>query len=195
MAILVTFSLLAGLGGWAVASIPAPDDVSTFWIGNFSSPWAVLAFGAGWAQRGRLWAVVTAVVAEIACVAGFYSRLLFLDPAHLGLSPATAPLESFSVGLSGWLVFVGPWMLLGVGAGVVYGLLGASWARSRTLLAAVTLGLPFLVEPLAWPIYVGFVKGPAIIWIAEVGVGATIIALAFRSRRSTSNASSPTAAR
>src|SRR4051812_39257920 len=85
--LLVIFAFVGLLLGLVMSSIPAPSDVGTFWVGNVSSPWAVLAFGAGWAQRARVWAAAAGVAAEVACVAGFYGQFLvgaLADSRRLG---------------------------------------------------------------------------------------------------------------
>jgi len=188
----VAYVLAGGLFGFAMSSIPAPGDVSTFWIGNFSSPWAVLAFAAGWSQASRRWGVLTAIAAEIACVTGFYLGLLHLDPRRLGLSADTAPIVSVAVGLGRWLLFVAPWIFAGIGAGVVYGYLGGWWGRSRSLVAGSLLAVPFLVEPLVWPVYVGHAQGPAWLWFAEIAAGLVILATAaVASRRAQSSRGQP----
>ena len=123
--VLLVSSALAGLLlGRLMSSLPAPSDVGTFWVGNFSSPWAVLAFLAGWSQRSRIWASAAGVAAEVACVAGFYAKLLFVDPDRLGLPRSTAPLTLIGTGVSQWLWFIAPWVAVAIGAGVAYGLLG-----------------------------------------------------------------------
>ena len=65
----------------------------------------------------------------------------------------------------------------GVGAGIVYGYLGAWWGRSRSVIPAALLALPFFVEPLAWRVYNGYLKGPAITWLCEALVGAGLLAV------------------
>ncbi len=45
--VVVLLGLAGLLLGLFMSSLPAPSDVRTFWVGNFSSPWAVLAFVAG----------------------------------------------------------------------------------------------------------------------------------------------------
>jgi hypothetical protein len=182
---IIAFMLGAALFGFAMSSIPAPADVSTFWVGNFSSPWALLAFLAGWSQGRTAWAILTAIGAEMSCVAGFYGRFLFgsFHPDSLGLPRDTAPLAVASLALGHWLSFVAPWMVVGIGAGVVYGVLGAWWAHSRSFVAGALVAVPFIVEPLIWPIYVGRVQGPALVWIGEVVAGAAVlatVALAWR---------------
>jgi hypothetical protein len=39
------------------------------------------------------------------------------------------------------------------------------------------LVLPFLVEPLAWQAYSGYLKGPTIVWLCEALVGAGLLAV------------------
>ena len=171
----VLFALAGMLLGLFMTSLPAPSDVGTFWVGNFSSPWALLAFLAGWSQRSRIWAATAGVSAEVACVAGFYVKFLFVDPDHLGLPHSTAPLNLIGVGVSHWLWFVAPWVAVAIGAGVVYGLLGRWWGESRAIAAGVAIALPFMVEPAAWRVYVGFSQGPLVLWLAEAAVGIAIL--------------------
>jgi hypothetical protein len=121
----LALSALAGvLLGSFMTSLPAPSDVGTFWVGNFSAPWALLAFGAGWAQRSRLWAAIDGVSAEVACVAGFYAKFLVFDPDRLGLPRSTNLLTLVETGLSQWLWFIAPWVVVAIVAGVIYSLLG-----------------------------------------------------------------------
>ena len=70
--LLVSCALAGLLLGMLMSSLPTPSTRTTFWIGNLSSPWAVLAFIAGRSQRSRIWAAGAGVAAEVACVAGFY---------------------------------------------------------------------------------------------------------------------------
>jgi Family of unknown function (DUF6518) len=174
--VLLVSSALAGLLlGRLMSSLPAPSDVGTFWVGNFSSPWAVLAFLAGWSQRSRISAAAAGIAAEVACVAGFYAKLLFVDPDRLGLPRSTDALTLIGTGVSQWLWFIAPWVAVAVGAGVVYGLLGRWWGESRSIVAGVAIALPFIVEPAAWRVYVGFGQGPLGLWLVEVAVGIAIL--------------------
>ena len=75
-ALLITLG--AALFGYVMACLPAPDVPSAFWIGNFSAPWAVLAFLVGWSRRGPVSAMLAGVLAEVACVVGFYDLPGFL---------------------------------------------------------------------------------------------------------------------
>jgi hypothetical protein len=177
--ILLVLCALAGLLlGVLMSSLPAPSDVGTFWVGNFSSPWAVLAFLAGWGQKSRIRAAVAGVAAEVACVVGFYGQFLVgavVDPRRLGFVDSTDALTLIRTAVSQWLWFIAPWVVVAIGAGVVYGLLGRWWGKSRSIVAGVALALPFIVEPAAWRVYVGFGQGPLVLWLVEVAVGIAIL--------------------
>jgi hypothetical protein len=180
---LLVSSALAGLLlGGLMSSLPVPSTVSTFWVGNLSSPWAVLAFVAGLSQRSRIWAAAAGVAAEVACVAGFYVKLLFVDPDHLGLPHSTAPLTLIGTGVSHWLWFISPWVVVAIGAGVVYGLLGRWWGESRSIVPGAAIALPFILEPAAWRIYVGFGQGPIVLWFMEAAVGIAILGSVIAAR-------------
>lgn len=185
---LLGLSVLAGaLLGLFMASLPAPSDTRTFWIGNFSAPWAVLAFAAGWSQRSRPWSAMGAAAGEVAIVVGFYGSGLvgeFADPERLlGLEPYPGPLPFIETALGGWLGLAGPWMVLALAAGVVYGLLGRWWRESRAIAAGVAIALPFLVEPLAWRVYDGFLKGPLAVWAVEIAAGIALLSWVLLARR------------
>jgi hypothetical protein len=185
--LLVSCALAGLLLGWLMSSLPRPSDVGTFWVGNFSAPWAVLAFGAGWAQRSWLWAAVAGVTAEVACVTGFYGQFLVgdvVDPRRLGFVDSTDALTLIGTAVSQWVWFIAPWVVVAIGAGVVYGLLGRWWGKSRSIVAGVAIALPFIVEPAAWRAYVGFGRGPLVLWLVEVAVGIAILSwvIAARSR-------------
>ncbi len=177
---------VAALFGYAMARLPAPHEPSAFWIGNLSAPWAVLAFLAGSSQRRVVPAVLVAVLAEVACVVGFYDlpghligfckgmSLAYCLGAPQGSSPISLELTLFQIWLRG---SPAQWLIAGVGAGIVYGYLGAWWGRSRSVVPAALLALPFFVEPLAWQAYDDYLKGPAIIWLYEALVGAGLLAV------------------
>jgi hypothetical protein len=184
--VLLVLSALAGaLLGLVMSSLPAPSDIGTFWVGNFSAPWAVLAFGAGWAQRSRLWAAIGGVAAEVAIVVGFYGQFLvgpIVDPRRLGLPPPTG-LTLIETAVANWLSFAGPWLVLAIGAGVVYGVLGRWWGQSRSIVAGVAIALPFFVEPFAWRVYDGFLKGPLAVWAIEMAAGIALVGWVLLARR------------
>ncbi len=144
-----------------------------------------LAFGAGWAQRSRLWAGVVGVAVEVACVAGFYGQFLVgdvVDPKRLGFVDSTDALTLVGTAVSQWLWFIAPWVVVAVGAGVVYGMLGRWWGESRSIVAGVAIALPFIVEPAAWRVYVGVGQGPLVLWLAEVAVGIAILGWVIAAR-------------
>jgi hypothetical protein len=181
--VFAAFAVGGWLLGYAVSGLPAPDDPAAFWAGNFSTPWAVLAFAAGMAQGRRRSGATTALAAEVSCVAGFYTRLLFLDAAHQGLAADTPAVAAAVQGLAHWLGFIAPWLAVGVGAGVLYGALGARWAESRWLPAGLALAFPFFIEPLAWPLYLGRAQGPVAVWVFEVTIGLVVLWFVARSWR------------
>jgi hypothetical protein len=186
--VLLVLSALAGsLLGLFMASLPAPSDTGTFWVGNFSAPWAALAFAAGWAQRSRIWAAIGAAAAEVAIVVGFYGLGLvdsLADPRKvLGPAPYPGLLPFIETAVANWLRFAGPWVVLAIGAGVIYGLVGRWWGQSRSILAGGAIALPFIVEPVAWRVYDGFLKGPFVVWFVELAVGITLLGWVLVARR------------
>jgi hypothetical protein len=198
--VLLVFSALAGaLLGWFMSSLPTTSDPGTFWVGNLVAPWAVLAFGAGWAQRSRPWAALGGVAAEVAIVAGFYASVLagpVVDPwAHFGPPPYPGLLTLIETGLSGWLWCIAHWAVPAIGAGVVYGLLGRWWGRSRSIVAGVAIALPFFVEPIWWRVYDGFLKGPLVVWFVEIAVGFMLLGWVLVARRPLRRGSAPPAVR
>ena len=187
MAAAAVTSVGAALFGHVMASMPLTSfrDTSTFWIGNFSAPWAVLAFVAGWSQRRPAPAMVAGVLAEVACVVGFYNLpdyLVSICPVGPGghcrdVAQGTPPVLAVLTGLGPWIQFASIWLIAGVGAGIVYGYLGAWWARSHSLVPVVLLALPFFMEPVAWRVLDGHLKGPATIWVGEAIVGVGLLAV------------------
>jgi hypothetical protein len=193
--LLVLSALVGALLGLFMSSIPRPSDDGTFYVGNFSAPWAVLAFGVGWAQRSKLSAVLGGVAAEVACLVGFYGQSLivwFEDPGRLlGRDPYPGLLQFTETAVTRWLSYlpdlIGPWLVMAIGAGIVYGLLGRWWGRSRSIVAGAALALPFFAEPFAWRMYGAFPMGPLAVWVVEIGVGIALLGLVLvLARRRTS---------
>jgi hypothetical protein len=187
--VLLVLSALAGaLFGVFMSSLPPSFDSGTFWIGNLAAPWAVLAFGAGWAQRSRLWAAIGGVAAEVAIVAGFYGQFLvgdFADPRKLlGGDPYPGLLPFTETAVAGWLRSAGPWLVLAIGAGIAYGLLGRWWGQSRSIVAGVAIALPFFAEPVWWRVFEGYpLEGSLVLWLLEIAVGITLLRWALVARR------------
>jgi len=183
LALLLTFGAGGALFGAAISHIPAPEDPALFWIGNFSAPWAVLPFLTGRAQRSWSWAAAAGLAADVACVAGFYAGFITAAPGRLGMPASTPTLELVITGLADWLGFIAPWVLLATATGLGYGLLGWWWRWSRSLVAGVAVVAPFIVEPLAWRLYRGFLPGPFYVWLVELAVGAGALVWMIRRLR------------
>ena len=147
------------LAGWAFgvldSRIPMPSSSTVFWLGNLGSTWLVLPFLAGWVQRSRPWALAAGLLTSVSSMVGFFL-----------LGGAWGP-ASFA--------FVASWILVGVLAGGVYGLFGESWGRSRVLLDGLALALPFVVEPWAWSLGLGYSQGRLPIWYVETAAGVALI--------------------
>ncbi len=147
------------LAGWAFgvldSRLPMPSSPAVFWLGNLGSTWLVLPFLAGWAQHSRPWAVAGGLSTSAASMVGFFLLGGVWGPASLA--------------------FVAGWILLGAVAGAVYGLFGESWGRSRALLDGLALALPFVLEPWAWSLGLGYSKGRQPVWYAETAVGVALL--------------------
>lgn len=172
---LAASTVSGGLFGLGLSLIPRPETVDVFWVSNLASPWLALAFLAGAWQHGRVWAAAAGILADVAATAAFYYRFLLIDPALVAGSP-TPLMDRVQHNLSGWISFTLPWFGFAVAAGALYGLLGLWWHRRRLLTAGVLLGLPFLLEPWVWPLYVGHTQGPLVYWVVESAVGAALLA-------------------
>lgn len=172
---LLAWGLGGLLYGWAIAAIPLPEPRdSVFWVSNLAAPWLVLAFLAGRSQRTAGRAVATAVVTELGALMGFYSHFL---PLHTG-DPAAAPkalLPRMTGNLDGWLAFLAPWLPAAVAAGLLYGMLGLVWRRSRPPVVLAMLALPFLLEPWAWRLHQGFWEPPMALWVGETVLGLAVL--------------------
>ncbi len=179
------------IGGWlygfATSHIPSPHVISVFWIGNLCAPWLVLAFFAGRTQSSARWAVLAGILTDVACAVGFYASfyaLLFsLDAARLGLHPAAPVSTVITTWLRTWVSFTFFWVLAAVAGGALYGLLGNWWRRRRSIVAGLAIALPFVVEPVLWPLKNRYYQGPWFIWAVEVAVGLAIAVWVIRSRK------------
>jgi len=166
--------VVGGLFGFGMSSIPSPHSMSVFWVGNFCAPWLVLSFLAGRTQASPNGAILAGVLTDIACVVGFYARFLRFDPMVLGLPAATPFFTIATTLLRSWLAFIAPWIAAALAGGAAYGLLGNWWGKRKSIAAGLAVALPFLAEPMLWPLKNGYYKGPWFIWAAEVVVGLSI---------------------
>ena len=169
------FTASGFLYGWATSYIPAPHDVSAFWVGNLCAPWLVIAFLAGLTQTSWPWSLAAGVATDVACVFGFYFRTL--DHLHAGWSddPNAAP-PSALVQIQHFLSVNEQWFAAALVAGALYGALGQLWRRTRSLAAGLAVAAGFFAEPALWPLYNGFYKGPWFLWAAEIVVGFAVFA-------------------
>jgi hypothetical protein len=104
---------------------------------------------------------------------------------RLGLPPVTPFFTIATTSLHSWFAFVAPWIAAAVIGGATYGLLGSWWRRRRSAAAGLAVALPFLAEPVLWPLYNGHYKGPWFIWAAEFAVGLSIALGIVRRERAT----------
>lgn len=147
------------LAGWAFglldSHIPMSSSSRVFWAGNLGSPWLVAPFLAGWSQRSRRWGLVTGT---LTCAAGMVG---FFGPG------------------GGWgaasFASVASWLAVGALVGGLYGLFGDAWGRSRALLDGLALALPFVLEPWAWSLGLGYAQGPMSYWYGETAVGLALL--------------------
>ena len=161
--------------GVATSWLPAPSDTS-FWVSNLSAPYLLLPFLAS-AAGARSWrgAMALGVLVDWVTVAAFYARSIY-DPEviannHRRLQPTISADQVLH-----WAAAQadGPWLRLGIVAGVTFGLLGMWWSRSRSALGAAAIAISFALEPLAWRVYEGRWTVSALLWAAEVTVGAAV---------------------
>ena len=181
---LLLFATAGALFGRAISIIPSPEVHDVFWVANLSSPWLLLPFLAGFGQRSYRWGAITGVAADVSCVLGFYAGFLSLDPLRYGLQASAPLLQVAFASLGNWLVFIAPWVGAAVTAGLLYGLLGCWWGRTRSILPAAMVATPFILEPIAWRLREGFFPRPAMLWVVEAMLGVlTLLEMARVSRR------------
>jgi hypothetical protein len=164
MLLLVAFMLAGWAFGALDSRIPLPRSSTVFWVGNLGSTWLVLPFLAGWAQRSRAWALAGGTLTCTASMIGFFGPGGAWGPASVA--------------------FVASWLLAGALTGLVYGLFGDAWGRSRALLDGLALAVPFVVEPWVWSLGLGYAQGPVPWWYVETAFGlALLVWVVLASRR------------
>lgn len=152
------------------------ENSTAFWLDNISSCYLLLAFLAGWAITARqapVWTgPICGLMVTVSALAGFYGWQMH----HLSLSTSGVQTGLLRYGAGG------------VVSGPVFGFLGALWARRRAWYAIATVGVAFLVEPLAWKVHDGFQLMPADVQSVEFTVGSLILilgAISIRCRTAT----------
>ena len=170
--------VLAGLTfGGLMSQIPSPHDSNVFWVGNLCAPWLVIAFCAGQGQRSAPRAAFAGLLAESACVVGFYASFLLHGPTALGLPRGTPLLDYIVPTVTSWLTFTSFWLVVAAASGTVYGLLGHWWKRSAPLVSALAVGLPFVAEPGLWTLRDHQFRGPLSLWVTEAALGLVVTAI------------------
>ena len=175
---------LAVLFGVASAWIKGNDAGLRDAIGNASAPWLLLPFlaGAAWRSRRLSGAAMAGLAATLAALAGFY----FADSFVLQLGPHPW-LVDLSLTMRGAIF----WAERVVVTGPAFGALGFWWHRHRSPLAAGLAAAAFVLEPAAWWLYGRYLGGGAAypvpaypaLWLTEIAVGVTGLALLSRQAR------------
>jgi len=169
---------IAVVYGALTSWLPAPSDAS-FWMSNLSAPYLLFPFLAG-ASAARSWrgAMLLGVLVDWALVAAFYARSLY-DPAQIANNHRQGEPAISLNQVVDWAAIQanGPWLKLSIAAGLAFGLLGMWWARDRSVLGAVAMTTPFIVEPFAWRAYEGRWSMSAGLWATETAVGVALLGL------------------
>jgi len=163
--LLVAFTVAGVLYGVVTSRLPAPHSHREFWISNLSTPWLVLPFLAGRAQRSTTWGFCTGALASIGGILGFYA-------------PGLARSWEQGVGLD----FYARWLAIAAVTGPLFGALG-SWRDGRKSLATgIVIGLAFVFEPWAWTLHLGFLPRPYFLWVIEMASGLVVTSWLVASR-------------
>jgi hypothetical protein len=174
--------------GFATSYIPSPHEVGVFWVSNLAAAWLLLAFIAGAVQRSLGWAIVTAIAAGLACVAGFYRLPHAFNPRwyEIGVDRDTPRGALVRTSVTHWLNANTHWLLIAMLAGVVFGVLGHLWARRQSRWAGAVMGLAIAAEPLYWRFIAhDYWPRPIWIWPVEVAVGVLLAVQLTRWRPAT----------
>jgi hypothetical protein len=209
-AVRVAAVVLAGfLYGFGTAHLPASTSGTRMWAANLSAPYLLLPFLAGaWAFRRPAAAPGAGALASASAIAGFYNLLGVGDVTNASVDAAPTVtarqlvLEAYGRWFSTFLLGDPggtPWLTIALVSGALLGLVGFAWRSTRRWWLAAPVGAAFLLEPVASLVVLplvnrirfgvaspGYSLEPAnlALWTAEVLVGALLVALAARLRRS-----------
>jgi hypothetical protein len=161
--------------GLAISKAPLPNGVGEFWLPNLAAPWIILIFCAGRMQQSAFGAALSGALFGVFAIVGFYAQFLTVENYRPGEYGAKSLFSRIQGNLDSWLHFVAPWILLGLMAGLTYGLIGNWWRKNKSVFSLVLLVLPIIFEPLGWRIYEGHFQKPWILWIMEPVAGIAIL--------------------
>lgn len=168
--------------GYATSYVSSPQDPRAFWISNLAAPWLVLAFVAGALQSRVAGAAAAGVLADVACVAGFYRLPDAFFPTWYeeGVDRNTGTPSLIRTSLSRWFDVNVYWLGVAIVAGAAFGACGYVWRRHHK--AGVALGVAIALEPAYWRWTDGGWPTPVWIWPLELAAGAAVGVLLTRIR-------------
>jgi hypothetical protein len=142
---------------------------------NMSAPWVVGPLLVGRSQKSLVWAIVSATVAAVVGIAGFYSNVFPpLDAAYLRLPAASGPATLAQGAYSIWFDAHRQWFMAAALTGPVAGAVGYWWRVSSARSFAALAAAPLLFEPLL-EVFGPWGFGSTEQWLAEFCVGLLIL--------------------
>ncbi len=153
-------TLTAELGPW------------TSTAAQVSAPWLVLPFLIGMTQQHARRAAVLGLVVTVSALLGYFA----MTYSPMEIHPWS--FDRFTAGMvavttRGW--YNPLYILGGLVTGPLFGLLGQRWRVRRWWVSAALVAGALCLEPLArWA--AGQLRGPALVWTAEVASGAVVAA-------------------
>jgi hypothetical protein len=161
---LAAIALGAGavLGAASLLIVQLPHPINL--LGTLGGPWIATAFAVGSLARRREPAAVAAAASMVAAVVAYYAMRMVIHPNAPG---------GFTVGGQ-----IGPYLLIGVLAGAIFGVLGSAW-RSGSVVGKIA-GPGLLAGALGAEVIVLSVQawtGVELIWAVLQGGAAVAVAL------------------
>jgi Family of unknown function (DUF6518) len=147
-----------------------------------SASWLVVPFLAGCTQVRRDRAMRIGLVVTQAALVGYFA--MTLSPFE-GVPVAAVPRGAVSL-----VVTNGTWVLGGLIAGPLFGLLGHRWRVQRSWLSAGLVTGTLCLEPFVRSV-VGQLHGAPVVWAAEMILGGAVALLFLASRRAGAESTGP----
>ena len=136
-------------------------------VSGMSAPWLVLPFVVGMTQDGRRRALALGLVVTLAALVGYFA--MTYSPME-----GTA-IDEFLPGF--WTIattgYNPLWVVGGVVAGPLFGLLGHRWRVERSWIGAALVAGALCLEPLARIVADRLAPTP-VVWAVEVALGVTV---------------------